>query len=146
MITIRNLINRFENEVASLIDIPQSKVKIVGLTAGSVIVNWVLVVDDVQTTIGRVDQILTNGRMYTGRTPLLADNFVVTPQTCDHRYVPLFHRFQISVGEFDSRWNRDYAVAGNVPRGENRGGRPFDAPEGWFRHALNCGRFGADRV
>jgi hypothetical protein len=55
---------------------------------------------------------------------------------------PSFCQLNINPTTFDPRWNRDFRIPGNCPRGERRGGFPYNPPTGWMRFAMNvAGKF-----
>jgi hypothetical protein len=55
--------------------------------------------------------------------------------------IPALRELQIDIGRFSPEWNRDYRISENVVHGE-RGGLPYEAPEGFMRYGLKVrGRF-----
>jgi hypothetical protein len=60
----------------------------------------------------------------------------------DYRAHPSFVQLQINPNTFDPRWNRDFRIDGNCPKGESRGCQPYHPPAGWMRYAMKVsGRF-----
>jgi hypothetical protein len=55
---------------------------------------------------------------------------------------PAFSHLKINPETFAPRWNRDFRIPSNCPRGECRGGYPYKPPEGWQRFGMSVlGKF-----
>ena len=67
---------------------------------------------------------------------------IVDPiKECEPKHEPMKSYLQLRPNDFAPKWNRDFTIPGNVPQNQNRGGRLYVAPAGWFRLALNCDKY-----
>ena len=65
------------------------------------------------------------------------------PEQYDYKWQAALTFLQIQASDFDPRYNRDYPQA----QEEQRGGRPYYFPQGWYRHALKVeGKYTNDQV
>lgn len=122
-------VTRFEYEIAQTLGVSPHEVCVRKVSAGSRILEFVLIggaflrADDLAA---RVDaQNFASGRIL---DPDQAKRF---------EFVPLFERLQLSPAELNPSFNRDFRIPAMCPRGERRGGEPYNPPVDWFRYGLN---------